>query len=568
MRRASAVLSSSILGALLATTVSLPAAQAADKWTTPFDGVKRLDRTTTGPNMRVHALVVDTSVPGVRFTASTSGQRKRTPSSFAKLVGAQAAINADFFSYSDYSTTGLAAGGGVAWGDTKDNKDSQVFAFDKAGAKLELFDADAVTAFDKTWMSGAVSGHPQIIDDGVVKKYTSTHCTARHPRTMLGVSKDKTKVYLAVADGRSSASVGMTCAEEAKLMAELGAYEAVSLDGGGSTAMYVAGAGVVNDPSDGNERVVGNCLGLIAPKSGTVGAFIGTAYEKGTPAKKLEGVTVTVTGLGKDVTDAKGAWEIQGLPAKYTIKAVKTGYTTLTLDRTITKGKDLVVDLPMEPSLVDTDIDDDGVPDTTDNCPAKANKDQADKDGDKKGDLCDGDDDGDGVMDEDDNCPFVKNADQKDVDGDEIGDACDGPAAGGAAGASSAGGSGGASTGGGAGSPSAAGAGGAGGKASTGGAGGASSGGTSAAGSSAGGASTGGSSAGGKSAGGNPGNGGASGKVSGSAGKSTTLPPDTVTAEPGDDGSCAIGGPNARSSAWLAGALAAFGLFLARRRRA
>jgi hypothetical protein len=71
------------------------------------------------------------------------------------------------------------------------------------------------------------------------------------------------------------------------------------------------------------------------------------------------------------------------------------------------------------------DTDADGVPDSTDNCPAAANADQANADGDAQGDACDGDDDNDGDADGADNCPTVANADQANNEGDAQGDACD-----------------------------------------------------------------------------------------------------------------------------------------------
>ena len=58
----------------------------------------------------------------------------------------------------------------------------------------------------------------------------------------------------------------------------------------------------------------------------------------------------------------------------------------------------------------------------TDNCPAVANPDQENLDGDAFGDACD--DDGDGVPDTIDNCPTVANGDQTDSNGDGFGDAC------------------------------------------------------------------------------------------------------------------------------------------------
>ena len=58
------------------------------------------------------------------------------------------------------------------------------------------------------------------------------------------------------------------------------------------------------------------------------------------------------------------------------------------------------------------DSDDDGVPDTEDNCPDSPDPDQENLDGDCRGDLCD-------------NCVAVPNPDQADTDGDGLGDPCD-----------------------------------------------------------------------------------------------------------------------------------------------
>ncbi|MCU7846047.1 MAG: thrombospondin type 3 repeat-containing protein [Candidatus Thiodiazotropha sp. (ex Monitilora ramsayi)] len=71
------------------------------------------------------------------------------------------------------------------------------------------------------------------------------------------------------------------------------------------------------------------------------------------------------------------------------------------------------------------DSDGDGVPDLVDNCPADANADQTDTDGDTQGDACDTDDDGDTVLDATDNCPLISNLDQADNDADGTGDVCD-----------------------------------------------------------------------------------------------------------------------------------------------
>ncbi|HOW73879.1 MAG TPA: SUMF1/EgtB/PvdO family nonheme iron enzyme [Phycisphaerae bacterium] len=65
------------------------------------------------------------------------------------------------------------------------------------------------------------------------------------------------------------------------------------------------------------------------------------------------------------------------------------------------------------PDECEADLDQDGLIDPCDNCPAKPNSRQEDADGDGVGDACD-------------NCPTTANADQTDTDGDGIGDACDG----------------------------------------------------------------------------------------------------------------------------------------------
>jgi len=418
------------LALVAAAFVLLPAvARAGDTWTTPYDGVRRLLRTSTGPNWRIHALVVDLSVPGVRFEATQSSQRKRTPSSFAKLIGAQAAINADFFSYTDYSTSGLAAGGGVAWTDTKDTTSSGTVAFDKDATRVEISKPSLTVPFDKTWMWGVVSGHPQIVIDGVAQPTgTSSFCTTRHPRTMVGISKDNKTFYMAVVDGRSSASVGMTCGEMGTLMKGLGAWTALNLDGGGSSAMYVAGVGIVNTPSDGAERTVGNHLALFAPKSGSVGSISGIVHDVTSVTMPIADATVSIKDIGSDLSDAKGAYSLVVAPGTYEIVATKSGYLTAKITKTVATGADIKVDIPLEKSSVPTDLDGDGVVDDKDNCPAIPNADQTDTDGDKLGDVCDPDDDNDGKFDEDDNCPLVANADQKDSDGNGVGDACEGMA--------------------------------------------------------------------------------------------------------------------------------------------
>jgi hypothetical protein len=102
--------------------------------------------------------------------------------------------------------------------------------------------------------SGRSAGPP---DPGI---YPSGFADARHPRTAVGVRADGRLILVAVDGRQPELSVGMTIAELASLLLELGAVEAVNMDGGGSTTMVVRGK-VANSPSDlTGERAVGDAL--------------------------------------------------------------------------------------------------------------------------------------------------------------------------------------------------------------------------------------------------------------------------------------------------------------------
>jgi hypothetical protein len=77
----------------------------------------------------------------------------------------------------------------------------------------------------------------------------------------------------------------------------------------------------------------------------------------------------------------------------------------------------------VNPSQQDDDAD--AVGDGCDNCPLDPNPLQLDNDGDLLGDACDSDDDDDGVSDVSDNCALQANPSQSDFDGDLLGDVCD-----------------------------------------------------------------------------------------------------------------------------------------------
>jgi hypothetical protein len=83
----------------------------------------------------------------------------------------------------------------------------------------------------------------------------------RNPRTIAGTTRGG-KIVLATIDGRQTTSVGTTMDETAAVAKALGLYDAINLDGGGSTAMALGDGTVVNHPSStgGAERAVGDAI--------------------------------------------------------------------------------------------------------------------------------------------------------------------------------------------------------------------------------------------------------------------------------------------------------------------
>ena len=112
-----------------------------------------------------------------------------------------------------------------------------------------------------------ISGGGELLRNGeVVNNGMIIGENAYNPRTMLGVNQDKSQIYIVCIDGRKNGK-GATHAEAAAIMKEYGAYDAIHLDGGGSTTMAVQLKGqnspsVVNVPSEGSQRAVANGVGI------------------------------------------------------------------------------------------------------------------------------------------------------------------------------------------------------------------------------------------------------------------------------------------------------------------
>jgi exopolysaccharide biosynthesis protein len=97
--------------------------------------------------------------------------------------------------------------------------------------------------------AGLLARGGSYIKDWSPEKFGPGFAEIRHPRTMIGVARDGA-FWLAAVDGRQPAwSLGMTLMELQALARQLDLVDALNLDGGGSTTMWVQGE-VINRPSD------------------------------------------------------------------------------------------------------------------------------------------------------------------------------------------------------------------------------------------------------------------------------------------------------------------------------
>jgi hypothetical protein len=119
----------------------------------------------------------------------------------------------------------------------------------------------------------SVGAHPVLLKDGVRQPLNGRDpmMMRRHPRTLLGWTKAGDVLLVAV-DGRwPGRSNGATLWEATDLLLELGAYNAVNLDGGGSSTFVtrcLVGSCVQNRPSDGIERPVAAALAVVPLRAG------------------------------------------------------------------------------------------------------------------------------------------------------------------------------------------------------------------------------------------------------------------------------------------------------------
>ena len=230
---------------------------AEERVTKPYPGVAHLHW--TGNAQDYHLVILKPRAMDV--VGTDQDQAWSVVSEFAKKAGAQIAINANFFSKTE--SCGVTAGAGHLWTAVYEGC-PMTMAFFRNGAISILGTGEKKDAPLSSTMGlvAAVSGRPRLVENDRPSSTLERFASIRHPRTALGLRKDRTLVIL-VADGRRDGALGLTGPEMSEIFIREGVVDAINLDGGGSTTLYIeAEGGIQNKPSDGHERVVVNQLGF------------------------------------------------------------------------------------------------------------------------------------------------------------------------------------------------------------------------------------------------------------------------------------------------------------------
>lgn len=215
----------------------------------------------------VSVLDIDTTTPGVRFAFAAPIRGLDETSDLARRAGAIAAINAGFFT-KERQPDGAFRIDGHDRGILSANRRAAVVLDDPARPRLQE-DASGAFADARTVLAAG----PVLLRAGQFPR-PSPWNDARHPRSAIGTTTDR-HVVLVTVDGRAEEAAGMTFAELAATMLALGCHEAINLDGGGSTTLWLQdadGNGVVNHPCDdkrfdpAGERAVINAIVVHAPR--------------------------------------------------------------------------------------------------------------------------------------------------------------------------------------------------------------------------------------------------------------------------------------------------------------
>ena len=111
-------------------------------------------------------------------------------------------------------------------------------------------------------MQTAIGGGPVLLQNGEIKitnneelKFAGKAINDKHPRTVMGYTKDG-KLIILMIEGRNPVAHGATLGQEAQILKDLGCWEALNLDGGGSSCMLINGKETIKPSDAAGQRAV------------------------------------------------------------------------------------------------------------------------------------------------------------------------------------------------------------------------------------------------------------------------------------------------------------------------
>lgn len=182
-----------------------------------------------------------------------TGNNCLTTSQAGSEAGAAVAINGSFFNTTTLvANTFYASAGTIICNKALDTRSNGIVGIKKGGhdvditvASTSLFSSYASTYYD------VIASGPVLLQKGQVHKNPHNDFNdTSHPRSIIG--KDKSgNIWMIVIDGRFAGLGDGASIEECSLICKyLGLYDAINLDGGGSSSLWTPERGVINHPCD------------------------------------------------------------------------------------------------------------------------------------------------------------------------------------------------------------------------------------------------------------------------------------------------------------------------------
>jgi exopolysaccharide biosynthesis protein len=248
---------------ILALFLSFPSKAA--EWKVIRPGLLYSTWSIESPPQVYHAIRSQLDQGDISIHLSLEADRGKTPTAFARMMGADALINGSFFNNSFFSL-GPSISENVVWSSTYDKSEATgMFACTK-GNSCSIYHY-LPARMNPLWNTG-LSGIHSLIIDGQVRTSTDDAkcrdlCLKSHPRTAVGLSSNNRIVYFVIAEGRRNDSLGVSLSTLAAEMKKFDIANALNLDGGGSTGMVINGQLINNRPlNEPLERRVSNAIGF------------------------------------------------------------------------------------------------------------------------------------------------------------------------------------------------------------------------------------------------------------------------------------------------------------------